>query len=69
LDEHLGLERRFIPSPRVLRGFSPDETVRRRLEAYPGLANARYEPFSDPCIVPKTLLIGEAAKKVSHPDR
>jgi transposase InsO family protein len=53
---------------RVLGGFSPDETVRRRLEAYPDLANARYEPFSDPCIVPKALLIVEAAKEVSHPD-
>jgi hypothetical protein len=36
--------------------------------ADPSLANKRYEPPPDPCILPKALLIVEAAKEVSHPD-
>ena len=53
---------------RVLGGVSPDEAVRRRMEAKPQLASARYEPPSDPCILPKALLVVAAAKEVSHPD-
>ena len=53
---------------RVLGGLSPDEAVRRRLEAEPRLASRRYEPPSDPCVLPKALLVVAAAKDVSHPD-
>jgi len=53
---------------RVLGGLSPDEAVRRRLEAEPRLASRRYQPPSDPCTLPKALLIVEAVKDVSHPD-
>jgi Integrase core domain len=53
---------------RVLGGVSPDEAVRRRMGADPSLANKRYEPPPDPCILPKALLIVEAADEVSHPD-
>jgi hypothetical protein len=52
---------------RVLGGLSPDEVVRRRLEAEPRLASRRYEPPSDPCLLPKALLVVAAAKDVSHP--
>src|SRR5918993_357598 len=53
---------------RVLGGVSPDEVIRRRLEAEPRLASQRYEPPSDPCVLPKALMIVEAAKDVSQPD-
>lgn len=53
---------------RVLGAISPDEAVRRRLEAKPRLASRRYEPPADPCIMPKAMMIVEAAKDVSHPD-
>ena len=53
---------------RVLKGRSPDETVRQRLEARPRLASRRHEPPSDPCVLPKALLVVAAAKDVSHPD-
>jgi transposase InsO family protein len=53
---------------RVLGGVSPDEVIRRRLEADPRLVSRRYEPPSDPCSLPKALMIVEAAKDVSHPD-
>jgi transposase InsO family protein len=53
---------------RVLGGVSPDEAVRRRLESNPWLASRRYEPPSDPCVLPKALLVVAAAKDVSHPD-
>ena len=53
---------------RVLGGLSPDEAVRRRLEAEPRLASRRYEPPSDPCLLPKALLVVAAAKDVSRPD-
>ena len=53
---------------RVLGGVSPDAAVRRRMEAKPQLASERYEPPSDPCVLPKTLLVVAAAKDVSHPD-
>ena len=54
---------------RVLGGVSPDEAVQRRLEAEPRLASRRSEPASDPCVLPKVLLVAAAAKNVSHPDR
>ena len=50
---------------RVLGGISPDEAVRRRLEAEPKLASKFYEPPSDPCVLPKALPIVEVAKEVS----
>ena len=53
---------------RVLGGLSPDEAVRRRMQTNPKLANKRYEPPSDPCVLPKALLVVAAAKEVSHPD-
>jgi hypothetical protein len=53
---------------RVLGGVSPNEAVRRRLEAEPCLVSGRYEPPSDPCVLPKALLVVEAAKDVSHPE-
>ena len=53
---------------RVLGGVSPDEAVRRRLESNPRLTSRRYEPPSDPCVLPKALTIVEAAKDVAHPD-
>ncbi len=53
---------------RVLGGVSPDEAVRQRLEISPSLASRRYEPPSDPCSLPKALLVVAAAKEVSHPD-
>jgi transposase InsO family protein len=53
---------------RVLKGVSPDEAVRRRMEANPKLANKRYEPPADPCVLTKALLVVAAAKEVSHPD-
>ncbi len=53
---------------RVLGGVSPDEAVRQRLEISPSLASRRYEPPSDPCSLPKALLVVAAAKDVSHPD-
>jgi transposase InsO family protein len=53
---------------RVLGGLSPDEAVRRRLEAHPRLASKCHEPPSDPCVLPKALMIVEAAKDVSRPN-
>jgi transposase InsO family protein len=54
---------------RVLGGVSPDAAVRRRMEAKPQLASERYDPPSDPCVLPKALLVVAAAKEVSHPDK
>jgi len=53
---------------RVLGGVSPDAVVRRRMKANPKLANTRYEPPSEPCVLPKALIVVAAAKDVSHPD-
>jgi transposase InsO family protein len=53
---------------RVLQGRSPEEVVRERLQAEPQRANPRYDPPSDPCVMPKALLAVEAAKEVSQPD-
>ena len=54
---------------RVLGGLSPDEAVRRRIQAVPKLASERYEPPPDTCIRSKALLVVEAAKEVSHTAR
>ena len=53
---------------RVLGGISPDEAVRRHMETNPKLGNKYYEPPADPCVLPKALLVVQAAKEVSHPD-
>lgn len=53
---------------RRLGGLSPDEAVRQRLSAEPTLASKLYEPPADPCVLPKALLIVDAAKEVSQPD-
>jgi transposase InsO family protein len=53
---------------RVLGGISPDEAVRQRMKANPKLTSTPYEPPSDPCVLPKALLVVAAAKEVSHPD-
>src|SRR4028118_651944 len=52
---------------RVLSGISPDEAVRQRMKANPRLASTHYQPPSDPCVLPKALLV-VAAKEVLHPD-
>ena len=53
---------------RVLGGLSPDQAVRHRMKANPKLASTHHEPPSDPCVLPKALLVVTAAKDVAHPD-
>src|SRR5919206_739320 len=53
---------------RVLDGRSPEELVRERLARGEGLANPGYRPPSDPCVLPKAMLVIERAKDVSQPD-
>ena len=53
---------------RVLGGRSPDEIVRKHLARDRGLANPSYRPLSDPCLMPKALLVIKRAKDVSQPD-
>ena len=53
---------------RVLGGLSPDQAVRQQMKANPKLASMHHEPPSDPCVLPKALLVVAAAKEVSHPD-
>ena len=53
---------------RVLSGRSPEEVARERLAHDPGLTNLGYQPPSDPCLLPKALLVVECAKDVSQPD-
>ena len=53
---------------RVLDGRSPEEAVRERLARDQGLANPGYRPPSDPCVLPKAMLVIERAKDVSPPD-
>jgi transposase InsO family protein len=53
---------------RVLDGRSPDEVVRERLGRDQGLANPGYRPPSDPCVLPRAMLVVELAKDVSQPD-
>src|SRR5215208_3262870 len=52
---------------RVLKGVSPDEAVRRGMKANPKLASTHHEPPSDPCVLPKALLVVAAAKELSQP--
>ena len=52
---------------RVLKGASPEQTVQRRLEAEPKLANRRAKP-PDPGALPQALQVVAAAKEISHPD-
>jgi transposase InsO family protein len=53
---------------RVLDGRSPDELVRERLAQERSLANPGYRPPSDPCVLPRAMLVIERAKDVSQPD-
>ena len=53
---------------RVLDGRSPEEVVRERLAQEPGLANPGYRPPSDPCVLPRAMLVVGRAKDVSQPD-
>jgi transposase InsO family protein len=53
---------------RVLDGRSPEQVVRERLALDQGLANPGYRPPSDPCVLPKAMLVIERAKEVSQPD-
>jgi transposase InsO family protein len=76
VDSHRDLERLLVGfnaaynarRQRVLDGRSPDEAVRERLVPGRGLANPGHHPPSDPCVVPKAMLVVERAKDVSHPD-
>jgi transposase InsO family protein len=53
---------------RVLDGRSPEEVVRERLEHAVSLTNPDYRPPSDPCVMPKAMLVIDHAKDVSQPD-
>jgi transposase InsO family protein len=53
---------------RVLGGRSPEQVVRERLAQDVGLANPGYRPPSDPCVLPRAMLVIERAKDVSQPD-
>jgi len=53
---------------RVLDGRSPEEVVRERLAQDRGLANPGYRPPSDPCVLPRAMLVIERAKEVLQPD-
>src|SRR4051794_22791958 len=53
---------------RVLDGRSPEEGVRERLAQDRSLTNPGYRPPSDPCVLPKAMLVIERAKDVSQPD-
>jgi Integrase core domain len=52
---------------RVLKGSSPDQVVRRRLEAEPDLANPHCRP-PDPGLIATAMHVVAAAKEVSQPD-
>src|SRR4051794_28018165 len=54
---------------RVLDGRSPEEVVRERLAQERSLANPGYRPPSDPCVLPRAMLVIERAKDVSRPDK
>ena len=55
---------------RVLDGRSPEEVVRERLAQDRSLANPGYRPPSDPCVLPKAMLVVGRAKpvRISLPD-
>jgi hypothetical protein len=52
----------------VSDGRSPEEVVRECLARDRGLANPGYCPRSDPCVVPKAMLVIECAKDIVQPD-
>jgi transposase InsO family protein len=54
---------------RVLDGRSPEEVIRERLGRDQGLANPGHHPPSDPCVLPRAMLVIERAKDVSQPDK
>ena len=76
IDSHRDLERLLkgfnqaynARRQRVLDGRSPEDVVRERLRRRKQLASSRYEPPADPCMLPRALLVVEAAKEVSRPD-
>jgi transposase InsO family protein len=76
VSSHRGLERLLAGfnaaynarRQRVLDGRSPEEVVRERLARDEGLANPCYRPPSDPCVLPRAMLVVERAKDVSQPD-
>ena len=53
---------------RVLDGRSHEEVVRKRVVRNKRLTNLGYQPPADPCVLPRALLVVEAAKEVSPPD-
>jgi transposase InsO family protein len=53
---------------RVLKGKAPNDVVQDRLKAKPELASKLYQPPSDPCRLPKAMVVVQRAKEVSHPD-
>ena len=53
---------------RVLDGSSPEQVVRERLARDKSHANPGHRPPTDPCLMPKALLVIERAKDVSQPD-
>jgi transposase InsO family protein len=76
IDSHRDLERLLkgfnqaynARRQRVLEGRSPEDVVRERLRRRKQLANASHEPPADPCVLPRALMVVEAAKEVSQPD-
>ena len=53
---------------RVLDGRSPEQVVRERLVRDKDRANPGYRPPSDPCVLPRAMLVVELANDVSQPD-
>jgi transposase InsO family protein len=53
---------------RVLGGSSPEGIARERLAQDRSLANPGYRPPSDPCVLPKAMLVVERAREVPQPD-
>jgi hypothetical protein len=51
---------------RVLDGRLSEEVVRERLAQDLGLANPDYRPPSDPCVLPRAMLVVGHAKDVSR---
>ena len=47
---------------------SPNKMARRGMKANPKLTSTHDQPPSDPCVLPKALLVVADAKEVSHPD-
>ena len=53
---------------RVLDGRSPEQVAREGLARDQSLVNPSYRPPSDPCLMPKAMLVIKHAKDVSQPD-